>query len=230
MQNLGKITHCIFDFDGTLIDSERYLTKAANQVVQRYGKEFTWNLKSKTLGLHFGLSGPIVIQELDLPLTLEEYIKEVLDEYGELIIDCPFMPGAKRLVKHLYDHHIPMAICTGSTQQTFKLKNKNFGDFFEEGKYFNHIVKAGDDPQVKRNKPFPDPYIVSVARFSPKPDIENVLVFEDSPTGVTSAITAGLKCVMIPDPRLDKSLLNQATLVIDSLNDFKPELFGLPSF
>lgn len=35
---------------------------------------------------------------------------------------------------------------------------------------------------------------------------------------------------MVPDPRVPKELTNDATLVINSLLDFKPELFGLPPF
>lgn len=36
--------------------------------------------------------------------------------------------------------------------------------------------------------------------------------------------------VMIPDGRIDREQTRQATLVIRSLLDFQPELFGLPPF
>jgi pseudouridine-5'-monophosphatase len=110
------------------------------------------------------------------------------------------------------------------------LKVRNFGDFFALGKYFEHIVLAGDDPMVEHNKPHPDPYLVCIDRFHPKPDAARVLVFEDSPTGVKSAVSAGLKCVMTPDPRLDRSKCLEATLVLDSLAMFEPQLFGLPKY
>lgn len=57
-----------------------------------------------------------------------------------------------------------------------------------------------------------------------------VLVFEDAPNGVEAGISAGMQVVMVPHAELDRSQCLQATLVLDSLEDFQPEMFGLPPF
>src|SRR5690348_1765644 len=116
-----KVTHCIFDFDGTLINSETFLTKAIDEVLQKYNKQIDWNLKSRTVGLHLGLSGPLIIEELDLPLTLKEFTDDVLQTYTHMISvgSVEFMPGAKPLVQHLSSNGIPQAVCSACTNFTF---------------------------------------------------------------------------------------------------------------
>lgn len=56
------------------------------------------------------------------------------------------------------------------------------------------------------------------------------LVFEDAVNGMKAAINANMQVVVVPDPRIPAEDLEGATLVLKSLEEFKPEAFGLPSF
>lgn len=97
-------------------------------------------------------------------------------------------------------------------------------------KLFNHRVCGSTDPEVKQGKPSPDIFLVAANRFSDKPTSENCLVFEDAPNGVTAATAAGMQCVMVPDEHVPLEMCKLATQVLKSLEDFKPEEFGLPPF
>jgi len=58
-------------------------------------------------------------------------------------------------------------------------------------------------------------------------------VFEDSPSGVQAGKSAGMTVVTVPDPFMLKEnpkLYEIADEILGSLSDFRPELYGLPSF
>lgn len=142
------------------------------------------------------------------------------------------MPGAERLIKHLVDNHIPIAIATGASKAGFERKTGHLGEIMM--KPFKHHVFAGSDPEVKNGKPAPDVFLVAASRFNPKPkEMSNVLVFEDSVNGVKAALAAKAQAVFVPDPQfcIDSSKVDvKPTLTINSLLEFKPELFSLPTF
>lgn len=95
---------------------------------------------------------------------------------------------------------------------------------------FNHLVSGSSDIEVKHSKPAPDIFLVCASKFPKCPNPQDVLVFEDAPNGVLAANSAGMQVVMVPDPRIPDEKKEKATLVLHTLEEFKPEDFGLPPF
>lgn len=188
------------------------------------------------MGTKANVGAQLVVDIHELPITAEEFMRQVDLEYPIVFTQCEFLPGVERLLTHLKKHNVPCCIASSSKNETFKLKTKKFGEKFQPGYYFHHLVLASDDPEVKRSKPWPDTFLIARDRFDDKPAIDQCLVFEDSTSGTIAGCRAEMQVVMVPDTRLDLDQVRAAnpefkpTIVLKSMEDFKPEQFGLPPF
>lgn len=225
------VTHVIFDFDGLLVDTEPSYTLANQAMLKKFDREFTVELKGKMMGRKSMEAITWLLNEVGIAdrVTPEEYNIEYEEMLEEMFRKCSSLPGAERLVRHFASKGVPMAICTGSCSRAFAQKAEKHREWVD---LIPIHVYCGDDEGIKRGKPFPDAFLETMKRFpEPPTDPSHVLVFEDAPNGVKAALAAGMQCVMVPDElfREDAKRLCVKT-VLSSLEEFKPEEFGLPAF
>lgn len=169
----------------------------------------------------------IICQELNLPITQEQFIKKYEEKVKKYLTNPDLLPGVEDLIKHLHASGIPMAVATSSREDLMQMKTKNYSNLMS---LFSHVVCGSSDPEVKLGKPNPDIFLVCASRFAKKPCLCHVLVFEDSPNGVAAARTAGMQVVMIPNPDLpkDNPMRTNANQVISTFSEFSYEDFGFP--
>ena len=232
--NFKPVTHVIFDMDGLIINTEDLYEAMFNKIIGELKNQndykVPYEIKCKVMGRKPLDALEIYVEELDIPASPEDILKLSYQNQPDFFSKAELLPGAERLINHLYKNDIPMAICTGSSEEAFDNKTKNKPEILNLFQHMKHILKCGSDPRVKNGKPAADPYLVAKSLFDVEPEASKCLAFEDSPLGLESALNAGMQCVMVPDTRLPEAHREKATVVCNSLLDFKPELFGLPKF
>ncbi len=218
------ITHVLFDMDGLLLDTEIIYTRVTQQIVGRFGKVFDWSIKANIIGRRALDSSRYLVEAMDIPMTAEDYLKERDSLLREAFPDCEPLPGAERLVRHLHENKVPMAVATSSSEDLYFLKTQRHRSWFD----LFPVTVTGDDPDIEQGKPAPDIFQVAAKRIGAAP--ESTLVFEDAPSGLAAAKAAGMKAIVVPDPNMDKSRYTEADVILNSLAEFDPVEFGLKPY
>ena len=81
----------------------------------------------------------------------------------------------------------------------------------------SHFRFRHHDRPVDEGKPHPEPFLAACARLRARP--ERSVAFEDSTTGVASAVAAGLYTVACPGPLTVGHDVTAADLVVASLEE-----------
>ena len=179
----------LFDMDGLFINSEPDWHAAESEMMRSHGYEWTPEDQLKCLG------GPLKRVTEYMSLCLKG--AKTPEQLGELIVaemqmrmsgKVSLMPGALEFSHKLSSAGVPQALVSASPRPIVDAVLVGMSE-----KYFAHSVAAGD---IERTKPFPDPYLHAAKLLDV--DIEQSLIFEDSPTGLTAARASGAFVVGIP--------------------------------
>ena len=219
-----SITHVIYDMDGLLLDTESLHERVNSEVALRYGKTFDKKVKMAIAGRPTLDSAKILVDLLQLPLAVEEYLIERNKLLYPLYPTAKTLPGTIELIQHLAKHNISQAIASSSSRHHFEMKTANHQQWL---KIFETIT-LGNDPEIERGKPAPDIFLLAAKRLKANP--EQCLVFEDSVAGIKAAIAAGMSVVAVPDPVFDRQLFQEANLILNSMTEFEPQDWGLRGY
>ena len=220
-----EIDLVLFDMDGLLLDTESVYTEVTQEIIGRFGYTFDWSLKQEMMGQKEEDAAKILIETLGLSMTVQEYLLERNQGHKEKFPHCRPLPGVLKTVKRLKELNVPMGVATSSHKEPFLLKTVNNQDLFQ---YFSSVT-CGEE--CVRSKPFPDIFIMAAKKINPNFESSKVLVFEDAPSGVKAALSAGMNVVWIPDQNLkvDPKLAEQCCLVLKSMEEFDLSKFKFSS-
>ena len=206
----------IFDFNGTLLFDDPYHDIAWGKVAREVcGQDVDGHeLVSKYSGypnieILRDISGDTLTDE-----QLEYYSlrKEAL--YREIVRSVPggasLVPGAEELFDYLKEHRIPCVIASASIIQNIEF----FVETFHLDRWFDmdHIVY--DDNSYKNKEMM---FREALRRIGAD---ENILIFEDSLSGISGAANVGASVVAIRKESLE-SFYEKIPQIIDVVEDFR---------
>jgi HAD superfamily hydrolase (TIGR01509 family) len=124
--------------------------------------------------------------------------------------DLTLKPGARSLIEHLTSNGIRLCVASGSRIESIQTCLGKF----ELLSHFDELFSA---TRTARKKPYPDVFNLAVSEMALSRD--STVVIEDSPTGLTAALAANLRCIVCPDAFLGRRASDYAgaSLLVSSL-------------
>ncbi|MBR2038319.1 MAG: HAD family phosphatase [Lachnospiraceae bacterium] len=188
---LNNIKACLFDMDGTLLDSMHIWKDIDIEFLGRFGYELPPTLQREIEGMSFRETACYIKDRFSLPPSIEEIMniwnEMAFQKYSEEIF---FKEGAFEFVKMLKEKGIRTAICTSNSRELVNAVAEHLGFM----PYFDTIITSCE---VGAGKPAPDIYLEAAKRVGVEP--EHCLVFEDIVTGLTAGKRAGMKLCAVED-------------------------------
>lgn len=207
------INAVIFDMDGVLIDTEKWLNKYWCAAAAESGYDMKPEEVLKIRSLAGKYAGPY-LQKMYGPQfpywTIRERRKELMKEHI-LKYGIEKKPGVDETLDYLKANGIKTAVATATDTVRTKDYLKKIGIYDK----FDRIICAS---MVENGKPKPDIYLYACEQIGENP--ENCVAVEDSPNGVLSAYTAGLRTIMVPDlSKPDKETAGRIVAEAETLFD-----------
>jgi HAD superfamily hydrolase (TIGR01509 family) len=179
----------LWDMDGTLVDTEPYWIECEYALVEAYGGTWSDELAHAQVGNDLIVTAQNLVLHGGVPLPPVEIVERLLDGVIERVrAHTPWRPGARELLEDLHAAGVPCALVTMSWRRFAEA----VVDALPSGRFA--ALVTGDE--VERPKPYPDPYALAARLLGA--DAARCVAIEDSPTGVASAVAAGVPTLAVP--------------------------------
>ena len=212
----------IFDFDGTLLDTEQHNFRAWQETARRRGFSLELEFYQTLIGLTLEDNVEKFRAHYGADVPLEDWRQERRSIFYQLWDQGQgpaLKPGLTPLLEELRRRpNWTWAIASSSLSQELehKLRRCQLLDDFP-------IWVGGD--QVPQGKPNPDVFLEAARRLEVV--AENCLVIEDSPMGVEAAHRAGMPVLFIPDMVAPcERVRSQARAILSNLEEVIAHLPG----
>lgn len=196
-----KLKAFIFDFDGVVVDTEKYHYLSWCEAAKHVGYELGWEeyLPLKSTGnteitqYICDHSGKTVSPEL-----FDTIRQTKLDSFQELVKDLSekdVLPGIRDFLTWLNEKNVRLAVASSSNTSS------GLAHRFNLSKHFQAII---DGNRKLPRKPAPDTFLLAAKMLHVDP--ADCIVFEDSLAGIQAAVNAGMRVVAVGGIRSEHAI------------------------
>jgi HAD superfamily hydrolase (TIGR01509 family) len=180
----------IFDCDGTLADNMPLHYRAWSLAMADFGGQYPEELFYEWGGRPTANIVAALNERFGLSMDVESVVRRKEDYYFQLIPEVAPMEEVVGFAQSLRGKS-PLAVASGGHRALVvaTLRALEIEDWFDA------VVCAED---YDRGKPHPDPFLLAAKLLGVPP--EDCVVFEDSPTGIEAAKSAGMEWVFVTSP------------------------------
>lgn len=212
---------CIFDMDGTLLDSMGVWTQVDIDFFAKRGIAMPSDYGAKVVSMPFERIAKYTIERFSLP----ESPQEIMDEWNEMVRyaythTVQVKPHAVEYLRRLKSAGIPLVVATSLPPQLRDpaLEHAGIADCFD-------TLCSTDD--VENGKESADIYLLAAHKLGCEPS--DCVVFEDILSGIRSAKRAGMRAWGMYDDSSAQNWEQIKHIADGAINDFSqaPKLWDL---
>jgi len=201
----------LFDFDGTMLETESSSYGSWRDLLAEHGFELTHEAWSGAVGTIDGVD-PVALLEghLGSPVEREGLERRQARLHREMLAEEALRPGVQEIVDEARERGLHTAIVTSASERWVREHLRRL----ELDADWEHIVAANRDPS--RAKPAPLLYREAAELLGVDP--AQAVAVEDSPNGVAAAKAAGMTCIAFPNPITERMDLGEADAIVADLD------------
>ncbi|MEH7886884.1 HAD family hydrolase [Bacillus sp. JJ1609] len=205
----------IFDFDGLIIDTETAWYEAFKEAMNFYQADLPLSEFAKCIGTDDTALYGYIKEKLGESCNIDDIKKRAYSIHKIKMVEAKAREGVQEYLDEAKALGLKIGLASSSSREwvTHFLRELELLNYFE-------VIVTRDD--VEKVKPAPELYIKALTDL--RIDSKNAIAFEDSLNGLTAAVAAGLRCIIVPNPvtetlSFEKHVLRLKSMAEKSLVD-----------